>query len=399
MAAMPGPLAGVKVLDLSRVLAGPYCSMLLGDLGADVVKVEIPGKGDDTRAWGPPFLKGESIYFLSTNRNKRSITIDMKTPRGLAIVRELAARADVLLENFRPGTMDRLGLTWESLSAANPRLVLCSISGFGTTGPYADRPGYDLIAQGMGGFMSFTGEVGGGPLKVGLPVADINAGMFAAFGIASALFARAQSGKGQRLETSLLEGQVAQLVYQAQRYFATGVSPRPEGNVHPLIAPYATFPARDGHVNIAVGNDGLFASFCRAFGLDDLPGDERFATNARRVENRAELTRRIEQVFAQHTVDGIARRLDAAGVPCGPILPLAEVLTHPQVLARRMVVDVDHPRAGRLKLTGVPVKFEATPGAVVRPPPGLGEHTREVLVEWLSMSGSAIDDLVAGRVV
>jgi crotonobetainyl-CoA:carnitine CoA-transferase CaiB-like acyl-CoA transferase len=396
---MPGPLHGIKVLDLSRVLAGPYCSMLLADLGADVAKVEIPGKGDDTRAWGPPFLKGESVYFLSCNRNKRSITIDMKKPRGLELVRELAKTADVLLENFRPGTMDRLGLTWESLSNANPRLVFASISGFGSTGPYADRPGYDLIAQGMGGFMSFTGEEGGGPLKVGLPVADINAGMFCTMGILAALYERERSGKGQRLETSLLEGQVAQLVYQAQRFFATGTSPGPEGNVHPLIAPYATFPAKDGHINLAVGNDSLFKTFCNALGLDDLPGDDKYKTNALRVANRAELTAKINAVLARYTVEQLQKIMDDAGVPNGPILPLEKVLSDPQVLAREMVVELEHPKVGTIKQTGVPIKLERTPGQVKTPPPGLGDHRREILVDWLRMGDEAIDKLISEKVI
>ena len=396
---MPGPLSGVRVLDLSRVLAGPYCSMLLADLGADVAKVEIPGKGDDTRAWGPPFLKGESVYFLSANRNKRSITIDMKKPRGLELVRDLARKADVLLENFRPGTMDRLGLSWKALQELNPRLIFASISGFGSTGPYADRPGYDLIAQGMGGFMSFTGEEGGGPLKVGIPVADINAGMFAAMGIMAALYEREKSGQGQRLETSLLEGQVAQLVYQAQRYFATGTSPKPEGNVHPLIAPYATFPCKDGHINLAVGNDKLFVEFCRALKLDDLPGDERFVTNAKRVANRAELTRRINAVLAPFTVAELSAMMDKAGVPSGPILPLEKVLTNEQVLAREMVVELDHPKVGKIRQTGVPIKFDRTPGAVRTPPPGLGEHCGEVLRDWLDMDEAAVAALAGEKVI
>ena len=389
----------MRVLDLSRVLAGPYCSMLLADLGADVAKVEIPGKGDDTRAWGPPFVDGESIYFLSANRNKRSITIDMKHPAGLELVRDLARKADVLLENFRPGTMDKLGLSWPALRELNPRLIFASINGFGSTGPYGKRAGYDLIAQGMGGFMSFTGEEGGGPLKVGLPVADINAGMFAAMGIMAALYEREKSGQGQRLETSLLEGQVAQLVYQAQRFFATGVSPKPEGNVHPLIAPYATFPAKDGHINLAVGNDRLFGDFCRAMGLEDLLDDERYRTNALRVANRAELTRRVNEAVAKYTVAELMALMDKVGVPNGPILPLEKVLTDPQVLAREMVVEVEHHKLGKIKQTGVPIKFERTPGAVRTAPPGLGQHRGELLGDWLGMPDDQIEKLVHEKVV
>ena len=396
---MSVPLCGVRVLDLSRVLAGPYCSMLLADLGADVAKVEIPGKGDDTRAWGPPFLKGESVYFLSANRNKRSITIDMKKPAGLALVRDLAKKADVLLENFRPGTMDRLGLSWDVLRELNPRLIFCSISGFGSTGPYAERPGYDLIAQGMGGFMSFTGEEGGGPLKVGIPIADINAGMFAAMGIMGALYERERSGQGQRLETSLLEGQVAQLVYQAQRFFATGKAPGPEGNVHPLIAPYATFPCKDGHINLAVGNDKLFREFCKAVALEGLADDERFKTNALRVANRADLTKAVNAALAKHTVAELMKIMDGAGVPNGPIQSLDKVLTDPQVLAREMVVELEHPKIGTIKQTGVPIKYERTPGAVRTPPPGLGEHTPEILKDWLDMPADAVQKLISEKVV
>lgn len=396
---MPGPLHGVRVLDLSRVLAGPYCSMLLADLGADVAKVEIPGKGDDTRAWGPPFLDGESIYFLSANRNKRSITIDMKHPSGLQLVRDLARKADVLLENFRPGTMEKLGLGWPALRELNPRLIFASINGFGSTGPYGKRAGYDLIAQGMGGFMSFTGEEGGGPLKVGLPVADINAGMFAAMGIMAALYEREKSGQGQKLETSLLEGQVAQLVYQAQRFFATGTSPKPEGNVHPLIAPYATFPAKDGHINLAVGNDRLFVDFCKAVGLEDLLADERFKTNALRVANRAVLTQRVNEAVGKYTVAELSALMDKVGVPNGPILPLEKVLTDPQVQAREMVVEVEHHKLGKIKQTGVPIKFERTPGAVKTAPPGLGQHKRELLTDWLGMADGDIEKLVHEKVV
>jgi len=392
---MTGPLSGLKVLDLSRILAGPYCTMLLADMGADVVKVEAPGTGDDTRAWGPPFLDGESIYFLSINRNKRSMVLDLKNPAGKGVLEDLVRSADILIENFRPRTMSRLGLGYEHLKTLNSRLIYGAISGFGLTGPMGTRPGYDLIAQGMGGFMGITGEEGGGPLKVGLPVADINAGMFLAMGVLAALTERDRSGEGQMVDTSLFEGQIAQLTYQAQRYFASGRSPGPEGNVHPLIAPYQTFKAQDGSLNMACGNNKLFAIFCRLFDKTSLIDDPRFVTNSDRVMNRKALTEIIESLFARRPVEDLLVDLELAGIPCGPIWPLETVLNSEQALAREMVVELEHPKLGSWKCTGVPMKFSRTPGSVRTPPPALGAHQEDVLMDWLDRDRTQRDDLTA----
>ncbi|MBI2943189.1 MAG: CoA transferase [Candidatus Wallbacteria bacterium] len=394
-----GPLVGIRVLDLTRALAGPYCTMMLADLGAEVIKVETPGKGDDTRGWGPPFEGGEASYYLSCNRNKKSITLNLKSARGREILLELARRSDVMVENSRPGAMEALGLGYSDVCKVAPGIVYCTITGFGASGPDRDRPGYDLIAQGMGGFMGFTGEKGGGPLKVGVAVGDINAGMFSAFGILAALFHRARTGQGQRVDTSLLEGQVAQLTYQAGRYFATGESPTPLGNDHPTIVPYASYRAKDGAINIAVGSEALWKAFCEALGRGDLQADPRFATNRDRVAHREELTRLLEEMFAGMNVAAIRGALDRAGVPNGPILPLAQVLTHPQVLARDMVVELEHQKAGAIRVTGLPVKLSETPGGIHSAPPLLGEHTQQVLRELLELDSERIAELSREGVV
>lgn len=386
-------LDGIRVLDLSRALAGPYCTMMLGDMGADIIKVEMPKVGDEARHYGPPFQEGESSYFLSVNRNKRSITLNLKSQEGKEILRELAKKSDVLVENFRPGTMDDLGLGYQSLRELHPGLVYCAITGFGSVGPEAQRPGYDLIAQGMGGIMSVTGPPEGPPYRVGIAQADIVAGMFAAYGIMVALYHRERTGEGQRLETSLFQGQLAQLTFQAGRYFATGVSPKPQGNQHPLIAPYESFRTKDGHINIAVGNNALWSVFCKVLGMEDYEKDPRFETNPKRVENRPALVQLIEERTSRYTSQELRDILDKAGIPNGPVWKIGEALSAPQALALGMVQEMDHPKAGRIKVTGVPIHFEASPGSLRIPPPLLGQHTHEVLKELLGMGDEEIGRL------
>ncbi|MGQ9857658.1 MAG: CaiB/BaiF CoA transferase family protein [Thermodesulfobacteriota bacterium] len=386
-------LDGIRVLDLSRALAGPYCTMMLGDMGADIIKVEMPKVGDEARHYGPPFQEGESSYFLGVNRNKRSITLNLKSQEGKEILRELAKKSDVLVENFRPGTMDDLGLGYQSLRELHPGLVYCAITGFGSVGPDAQRPGYDLIAQGMGGIMSVTGPPEGPPYRVGIAQADIVAGMFAAYGIMVALYHRERTGEGQRLETSLFQGQLAQLTFQAGRYFATGVSPKPQGNQHPLIAPYESFRTKDGHINIAVGNNALWSVFCKVLGMEDYEKDPRFETNPKRVENRPALVQLIEERTSRYTSQELRDILDKAGIPNGPVWKIGEALSAPQTLALGMVQEMDHPKAGRIKVTGVPIHFEVSPGSLRIPPPLLGQHTHEVLKELLGMGDEEIGRL------
>lgn len=374
------PLDDLVVVDLSRALAGPYCTMMLADLGARVIKVESPDGGDDTRGWGPPFLDGESAYFLSINRNKQSVTLNLKHPRGRDLLLRLIARADILVENFRPGTMERLGLAYAAVHDAAPRLIFCSISGFGQTGPYRERAAYDLIVQGMGGIMGITGEPDGPPMRVGVAISDICAGMFAAYGILAALRVRDRTGRGQRVDISLLDGQVAWMTYVAANYFATGENPPRAGQAHPNLVPYQPFPTRDGFVNVAVGSEGLWQKFCGAMEMP-IAADPRFATNAARVVNRRALVEALNPVFARRTTDEWVTRLLAAGVPAGPIYRMSEVMRDPQVLHREMVVALEHPRAGRITVNGTPVKLTETPGGIRTPPPVLGEHTGDVLRE------------------
>ena len=390
---MVKPLDGLLVIDLSRVLAGPYCTMQLADMGATVIKIEIPGNGDDTRAYGPPFLNGESTYFMSVNRNKQSLTLNLKHARGKEILQRLLQKGDVLVENFRPGTLDGLGFGYDAVHALNPRLIYCCISGFGQTGPDALRPGYDLIAQAEGGVMSLTGEPDGSPVKVGLSFADITAGMNAFSGILLALLARQRTGEGQLGDVSLLDCQVALLTYQAGIYFATGKSPERLGNKHPSITPYETFEASDGHLIIACGNQGFWEKFCKLAALESLLADDRFTTMKKRVENRAELTPLVTAAIKTRTRREWYELLDREGIPCGLIKNVAEVCTDPQVLARDMVVPLEHPAAGTIRVNGVPIKLSKTPGKVTDPPPLLGQQTDAILSEILGYTPAEIAEL------
>lgn len=375
------PLDGIVVLDLSRILAGPYCTMILGDLGADVIKVEHP-LGDDTRRWGPPFVAGESAYYLAANRNKRSVAADLKTADGAALVRRIAARADVLVENFRPGTLERLGLSLAELRAVNPRLITLTISGMGATGPEHDLPGYDFVLQATGGLMSITGPVEGPPSKVGVAVVDLTTGMFAANAVLAALYARERMGSGQHIDISLLESQVAWLANVGSAYLVTGEPPERYGNAHPTIVPYQTFAASDGIFALGVGNDTQWQTLCTIIGQPDLATDERYASNPARVAHRDELVTILAQHFSRASVADWVEQIQAAGIPAGAVRSIDQVLTDPQVLARDMVVTVQHPTIGDLKLLGIPFKFSGTPATIRRPPPLLGEHTAEILAAY-----------------
>jgi len=386
------PLEGLTVLDLSTQLSGPYCSMLLGDLGADVIKVERPGQGDDARAF-PPFVNSESAPFMTFNRNKRSLTLDLKQPAGREICLRLAARADVFLENFRAGAAERLGLGYTRVSTVNPRIVYCSISGFGQTGPYRERGGFDLIAQGMSGLMSITGEEDGPPLRVPIPLTDLGAGMFGAIGILAALAAREKSGRGQWVDTSLLETPIAWSVYEAAGYFATGEVPPRLGAGHRASAPYQPFRTKDGWLNLGAAGQQFWPKICEVLDLPDLSKDPRFATNAERVKHRKELAALLQRRFDRETTAHWLSRLEAEGVPAGPILTYDQVFADPQVRHREMVVEVDHPVAGQSRVLGVPIKFTESPAGIRRAAPTLGQHTPEIL----KTLGYSDDDLARLR--
>lgn len=376
-----GALDGIRVVDLTRALAGPYCTLMLADHGADVVKVEMPGTGDETREWAPPHIQGVSAYYLSINRNKRSVTLDLKHPDGKRVLERLIERADVVVENFSPGTLERLGFAPERVRSIAPRAILCRISGFGQDGPGRAWAAYDLIVQGMGGIMSLTGQPDGPPTMVGVPQADMVAGMFAAFAIVAALHARERTGEGQVIDATMIGGQVALLSRQAARYFADGTVPRPEGNVHASIVPYQTFRTSDGFVNVCCGNNAIFERACRALDLDELLDDARFADNRKRVVHREVLVALMQRRIAELTKQEIVRRLREANVPVGPISDLGEVFADPVVRHLGLVAEVDHPVAGRVRAPGIPVRMTATPPSVRRHPPLLGEQTDEVLAE------------------
>lgn len=375
-------LEGIRVLDLSRVLAGPYCTMMLADFGADVIKIEAPKVGDDSRAYGP-FIGKESAYFMSLNRNKRSITLNLKSKAQCDLFRELVKHADVVVENYRPGTMEKFGLGYDELKKINPKLIYAACSGFGATGPYTDKPAYDIIVQAMGGIMSITGEEGGEPTRVGASVGDITAGMFTAFGVMMALFHRERTGEGQHVDVGMLDCQVAILENAISRYITSGVVPGPLGNRHPSITPFAAFTAKDGHIIVGAGNDRLWQRLCTLLGTPELIEDPRFITNGKRTENVKELMVLLNKSFKTKTINEWLGLLEEAGLPCAPINTVDKIIEDPQVNARNMIVELDHPIAGKLKVPGVPVKLSATPGAVTTHAPLLGEHTSEVLKEVL----------------
>ena len=373
------PLEGIRVLDLTRAMAGPYCTMMLGDMGADVIKVERPGKGDDSRSWGPPFVEGESSYFISINRNKRSVTLDIRSEFGKEAVRKLATVSDVVVENFKIGSLEKLGLGYDSLSELNPQLIWASITGYGPSGPNASLPGYDLIAIAEGGGMSITGDPDGEPMKVGVPIVDITTGMFTAYAVVAALWARDRNGRGQRIDLSLLESQLAWLANIGSIYLIGGQKPQRLGNAHPNIAPYSTFHARDRHFALGVGNDSQWAVFCKVAGQKELRDDPRFSTNNNRVTNQAELTKVLNNLFADRNASEWVDMLRAAGIPCGLINTVPEAFNSPQSAARDMVLEVEHSKLGRIQIAGFPYKLSDTPAAINRPPPLLGEHNEEVL--------------------
>jgi crotonobetainyl-CoA:carnitine CoA-transferase CaiB-like acyl-CoA transferase len=392
------PLAGIRVLDLTRVLAGPFCSMSLGDMGAEVIKIEEPGKGDDTRGW-PPFAGGEATYFLSVNRNKKSLTLNMKATEGQEILRKLVARSDVVLENFRPGTMERLGFGYDSLRRLNPRLIYCSISGFGESGPEASRPGYDLIVQGESGIMDLTGFSDGPPVKVGNSIADLVAGMAAAQGIVLALLSRQRSGKGQKVEIGMLDVMASLLTYQAGLYWNAGGRPARRGNQHPSIVPYEVFQAKDAYLTLGVANNSLWERCCRAIGRAEVAQDPRFDSEAHRVANRGALIPLLNEVFATRPADEWLKRLEDAGVPAGRIRSVAEVCESAHLKARGMAVRLSHPKAGGITVMGVPIRLWDTPGAASAPPPLLGQHTDEILTRLLRIPKAKVDKLRAAGAV
>jgi len=387
------PLRGIRVLDLSRILAGPYCTMILGDLGAEVLKVERPDGGDDTRSWGPPFAGGESAYYLCCNRNKKSITIDLKNPRGVELVKELARVSDVLVENFTPGVMRRFGLHYEALRSLNPRLVYCAITAYGQNGPYRDRPGYDMVLSAVGGLMWITGPRDGEPCKVGVAITDVLTGVYASGAIMAALFWRERSGRGQYIDCSLLDVQVAALANIASNYLVAGKEAQRWGTAHESIVPYQVFQTRDHPIAIAVANQKLWVNFCKLIGKQEWIDDPRFATNPKRVENRDQLIPLIAEVMAQRSCHEWVELFVQAAIPCGPVNNMQRLFSDPQVLARGMLAEVPHPTIGTLRLTGIPVRHSETPASIRLPPPLLGEHTRQILSEVLGYQPEQIEEL------
>ena len=389
---MAGPLDEIKVLDLTRVLAGPYATMLLGDLGAEVIKIEQPGTGDESRNFGP-FKNGFSLYFMSVNRGKQSVTLNLKTERGQAIFKQLLEQTDVLVENFRPGTMQKLGLDYDTLKVEHPSLIYAACSGFGQTGPYAQQGAYDMIIQGMGGIISITGEPEGPPVRVGTSISDITAALFTTIGVLSALHHRNQTGTGQLVDVAMLDSLVAVLENAVVRYFATGEAPKPLGARHPAITPFEAFASADGHVIIALGNDTLWTKFCEHVDRQELISDKRFQTNADRTENHSELFPILSDIMSQRKTDDWIDSLGGIGVPCGPINAMDKVVSHPQVQAREMITRIAHRITGEVEVPGVPIKLSKTPGNVDAPAPSLGEHTTEVLTGLLKMHPDEVEQL------
>jgi crotonobetainyl-CoA:carnitine CoA-transferase CaiB-like acyl-CoA transferase len=392
------PLAGIRVIDLTRVLAGPFCAMSLGDMGAEIIKVEEPGKGDDTRGW-PPFAGGEATYFMSVNRNKKSLTLNMKAPDGQGILRRLLAKADVVIENFRPGTMERLGFGYPALRKSNPRLIYCSISGFGESGPESSRPGYDLIVQGESGIMDLTGFPDGPPVKVGNSIGDLVSGMAAAQGVVLALLSRSKTGKGQKVEIGMLDVMASLLTYQAGLYWNAGGKPARRGNQHPSIVPYEVFQAQDAYMTLGVANNSLWERMCRAIGREDLAKDPRFDSEANRVANRDVLGPLLNSIFSTRPAAHWLKHLDEAGVPAGRIKTVAEVCESEHLRARGMFVSVKHPKAGAVTAMGVPIRLRSTPGAAQAPAPLLGQHTGEILTGLLRIPKPKVEKLRAAGVV
>ena len=389
---MAGPLDGIKVLDLTRVLAGPYATMILSDLGANVIKIEQPETGDESRNFGP-FKNGFSLYFMSVNRGKRSVTLNLKTERGKTIFKQLVQQNDIIVENFRPGTMKKLGLDYDTLSAENPQLIYASCSGFGQTGPYAEKRAYDMIIQGMGGIISITGEPDGAPVRVGTSISDITAALFTTIGILSALHHRNLTGKGQYVDVAMLDSLVAVLENAIVRYTATGDNPKPLGSRHPVITPFEAFKSEDGHIIIAIGNDVLWSKFCEFVERKDLITDPRFCTNDKRTDNHDELHPILSDIMCQRTTDEWIHALENIGVPCGPINTIDKVVNHPQVQAREMITKVVHQLTGSVEVPGVPIKLSDTPGNVDAPAPNLGEHTDKVLIKDLKMTKNEVESL------
>ncbi|HWU40446.1 MAG TPA: CaiB/BaiF CoA-transferase family protein [Candidatus Acidoferrum sp.] len=395
----PRLLEGIRVLDLSRIIAGPFCSQILGDMGAEIIKIEQPGLGDDSRTWGPPFKQGESVYFFSINRNKKSVTVDMKHPRGKTIIRDLAKRSDILLENFKPGTLAKLGLDWEDLRGDNPRLIFCSISGFGRTGPSAERGGYDVIVQAVGGLMSITGNPDGPPVKVGVAMTDICTALYAHGAILAALYARDRTGEGQRIDLSLLETQIAALINIASSYLNAGEIPGKWGTAHVNIVPYQAFKMQDGYMVIGAANDRLWVKLCEAIGLPEVGRNPKYAANAQRVEHREEIIHLLENRLITKTRREWEAILAPLGIPCGPINRMDEVFSDEHVRHLQMVLESTHPQVGMIRMVRNPVTFSRTPLDLRQAPPKLGEHTEEVLRGILGCSAAELEDLRAAGVI
>jgi crotonobetainyl-CoA:carnitine CoA-transferase CaiB-like acyl-CoA transferase len=396
---MTMPLEGLRVLDLSRILAGPFCTMMLGDMGAEIIKVENPKGGDDTRSWPPFYDGGESSYFQAVNRNKKSLTLDLKAEEGKKIIRKLVKKSDILIQNFRPGTIERLGFGYEECNALNPRLIYASISGYGQSGPNWQRPAYDILLQAEGGLMSITGPEGSSGYKSGIAIADLTTALFAIQGILLAVIAREKTGRGQFIDQAIQDGQAALMSHAAGNFFGTGTPPGKMGNRHPSICPYRDFACSDGNLIVAAANDSLWDRFARAIGRDDLADDPKWEKNSDRVKSREIIEDEIEKTMAAKTRAEWAKIISNSGVPCGPIKDISEITTDPQILHREMVVEVEHAKTGTLRMMGIPIKLSDTPGAVILPPPLLGEHTDEILTDLLEIGGEEVISLREAGVV